>query len=89
MKTMKDNKTPGNYRALTRIVDTLFTLTLAGSFVLGIVMVIAQVIATILGATDLIVAASTYLGPPTYAMAATAGVLSLPALYLHGWSIAE
>lgn|GEM_PF-4270620 len=73
----------------TRVVDALFTLSLMASFILGIVMVVVQVIATLLGASSLIINISTVLGPPTYAAAATAGVLSLIAMYLHGWSTAE
>jgi len=71
------------------VVDALFTLSLMASFILGIVMVVVQVIATLLGASSLIINISTVLGPPTYAAAATAGVLSLIAMYLHGWSTAE
>lgn len=74
---------------ITRIVDILFTLSLMASFVLGIVMVGVQVLATIVGASTVIIDISRLLGPPTYAAAAVAGVLSLVAMYLHGWSTAE
>lgn len=73
----------------TRVIDALFTISLMASFLLGIVMVVLQVIATVIGASTLIVNVSAVLGPPTYAAAATAGVLSLVAMYLHGWSTAE
>lgn len=76
-------------RLLAKATDLAFGLTLAVAFTAGAIMVLCQLVAVLLGASSAVETASGVLGPVAYAAAAAAGVLSLGAMYLHRWSVAE
>jgi hypothetical protein len=73
----------------TKLVDTVFRLSLALFLLGGVLVVAVQAVALVAGAGSVVEDVVVWVGTPTFVLAGVAGLLGFVLSYLKGWDTAD